>query len=96
MEGLSGLHFHTLCEQDFAPLERTVAAFEERFADLIPGMQWINFGGGHHITRPGYQVQALIGLPGLELVGPEPQWGGAAALSQRGLKHLHVRWRDAR
>jgi cytochrome P450 len=41
-------------------------------------------------------VQALIGLPGLELVGPEPQWGGAAALSQRGLKHLHVRWRDAR
>jgi carboxynorspermidine decarboxylase len=62
LEHVSGLHFHTLCEQDFPPLERTVRAFEERFADLIPRMKWINFGGGHHITRPGYQIDALTAL----------------------------------
>ena len=62
LQHVTGLHFHTLCEQDFPPLERTVRAFEERFADLIPRMKWINFGGGHHITRPGYQVDALIAL----------------------------------
>jgi carboxynorspermidine decarboxylase len=62
LDGLSGLHFHTLCEQDFPPLERTLAAFEEKFGDLLEGMQWVNFGGGHHITRPGYQVEALVSL----------------------------------
>jgi carboxynorspermidine decarboxylase len=61
LDGLSGLHFHTLCEQDFPPLERTLAAFEAKFGDLLKGMEWVNFGGGHHITRPGYQVEALIG-----------------------------------
>jgi len=62
LEGLTGLHFHTLFEQDLPPLERTVAAFEAKFGDLMSGMQWINFGGGHHITRAGYQVEALIRL----------------------------------
>jgi carboxynorspermidine decarboxylase len=61
LDGLSGLHFHTLCEQDFPPLERTLAAFEAKFGDLLKGMEWVNFGGGHHITRRGYQVEALIG-----------------------------------
>jgi carboxynorspermidine decarboxylase len=60
LEGISGLHFHTLCEQDFAPLERTAAAFEAKFGEFIPRMQWINFGGGHHITRPDYDVDALV------------------------------------
>lgn len=60
LQGISGLHFHTLCEQDFAPLERTLKAVEERFGDLLHGMKWVNFGGGHHITRPDYQVDALI------------------------------------
>ena len=60
LEGLSGLHFHTLCEQDFPPLARTIAAFEEKFGGLMKGMKWINFGGGHHVTRPGYQVDDLI------------------------------------
>jgi len=60
LEGLTGLHFHTLCEHDLPPLERTVAAFEREFGDLLPGMQWVNFGGGHHITRAGYQVEALV------------------------------------
>ena len=60
LHGISGLHFHTLCEQDFLPLERTLKAVEERFGDLLHGMKWVNFGGGHHISRPGYQVDALI------------------------------------
>ena len=59
---LSGLHFHTLCEQDLPPLARTVQAFEQKFGEFIPRMEWINFGGGHHITRPGYQVDELIRL----------------------------------
>ena len=60
LDGISGLHMHTLCEQDFPPLQRTVAAFEEKFGPFIPRMKWINFGGGHHITRSGYQVDELI------------------------------------
>lgn len=60
LEGISGLHFHTLCEQDFLPLKRTLAAVEEKFADYLPNMEWINFGGGHHITRADYQVDELI------------------------------------
>src|SRR5258706_3726226 len=60
LDGLSGLHFHTLCEQDFPPLERTLAAFEGKFGALMKGKEWINVGGGHHITRPGYQVEDLV------------------------------------
>ncbi|MBY6191184.1 carboxynorspermidine decarboxylase [Microbulbifer agarilyticus] len=60
LSGISGLHFHTLCEQDFEPLQRTIAAVEKKFGDLLPQMEWINFGGGHHITRRDYQVEALI------------------------------------
>ena len=56
---LDGLHFHTLCEQDADALAVTLAAVEEKFADLLPKMQWLNFGGGHHITRPGYALAAL-------------------------------------
>lgn len=60
LEGISGLHFHTLCEQEFAPLARTLDAVEKRFGHLLPQMEWVNFGGGHHITRPGYELEALI------------------------------------
>ncbi len=60
LEGISGLHFHTLCEQDFKPLERTLQAVEQRFGHLLPEMEWVNFGGGHHISRPDYQVDELI------------------------------------
>jgi carboxynorspermidine decarboxylase len=60
LEGISGLHFHTLCEQDFKPLERTLAVVEEKFGDYLHQMEWVNFGGGHHITRPDYQVDELI------------------------------------
>ena len=60
LDGMTGLHFHTLCEQDFPPLQRTLEAFEEKFGALLAGMEWVNMGGGHHITRPGYQVEDLI------------------------------------
>ncbi len=62
LAGISGLHFHTLCEQDFPPLARTVAAFEAKFGEFLPGMEWVNFGGGHHITRADYQVDDLVRL----------------------------------
>lgn len=56
---LDGLHFHTLCEQDADALEATLEAVEEKFGRYLPGMKWINFGGGHHITRPGYDIPRL-------------------------------------
>ena len=62
LEGIDGLHFHTLCEQDFMPLKRTVAAVEKQFGHLLEKMQWVNFGGGHHITRDDYQVDELSAL----------------------------------
>lgn len=57
---LDGLHFHTLCEQDADALEVTVHAFEEKFGDLLPRLKWVNFGGGHHLTRPGYDLERAI------------------------------------
>ena len=60
--GVEGLHFHTLCEQDAAPLVETFAAFEKAFGSFLPGLKWLNLGGGHHITRPGYDIAALEGL----------------------------------
>ena len=62
LSGISGLHFHTLCEKNSNSLKRTLKAFEEKFGDLIPRMKWINFGGGHHITRPDYDVDLLCRL----------------------------------
>ncbi len=62
LEGITGLHVHNLCEQNADAFERTLAAFEKTFADIIPQMQWINFGGGHHITRPDYDVPLLCRL----------------------------------
>ena len=56
---LDGLHFHTLCEQDADALAATLPAVEARFGDLLPRMKWLNFGGGHHITRPGYDLTTL-------------------------------------
>lgn len=62
LENISGLHFHTLCEQKFDPLERTINAIEEKFGEYLHQMQWINFGGGHHITADDYDVEGLITL----------------------------------
>ncbi|WP_223921460.1 carboxynorspermidine decarboxylase [Geobacter sp. AOG2] len=62
LEGVEGLHFHTLCEQLFEPLERTARAFEEKFGEFLPRMKWLNLGGGHHITREGYDIDGLVEL----------------------------------
>ncbi len=62
LEGISGLHFHTLCEQDSHALERTLKAVETKFGRFFPRLQWVNFGGGHHLTRPDYDVDHLCGL----------------------------------
>ena len=60
LDGLDGLHFHTLCQTNSDALERAVAAFEQKFGEFIPQMKWVNFGGGHHITRPDYDVDRLV------------------------------------
>jgi len=62
LEGVDGLHFHALCEQNVDALEGALKNFEERFSDFLPQMKWVNFGGGHHITREDYDVEALIKL----------------------------------
>lgn len=59
LEGVEGIHFHTLCEQNADALETTLDAVEERFGSLLYRMKWINFGGGHHITRPDYDKDTL-------------------------------------
>lgn len=56
---LDGLHFHTLCEQDSDALETTLDAVSRQYGDLLSHMKWLNFGGGHHITRPGYDMERL-------------------------------------
>ncbi len=59
LSGISGLHFHALCEQGADVLVRVLESFERRFGNYIAGMRWVNFGGGHHITRKGYDVDLL-------------------------------------
>lgn len=59
LDGVSGLHFHTLCEQDADDLAATAEAVEQQFGNYLKKMKWINFGGGHHITREGYDIELL-------------------------------------
>lgn len=60
LEGISGLHFHTLCEQNSDDLVTTVQAVEEKFGAYLHQMKWVNFGGGHHITRADYDIKTLV------------------------------------
>jgi carboxynorspermidine decarboxylase len=60
LEGISGLHFHNLCELNADALERTLQVVEEKFGFYFHKISWINFGGGHHITRPDYDIERLI------------------------------------
>lgn len=62
LAGIEGFHFHTLCEQDSDALEKTLDALEETFGAYLGRVKWINFGGGHHITREGYDIERLIRL----------------------------------
>lgn len=68
---LDGLHFHTLCEQDSDALAVTLEAVEARFGDILPRMKWLNMGGGHHITRPGYDIGRLEAC----LLSAREKWG---------------------
>ena len=60
--GVDGLHFHCLCEQGVDELRKVLEGFEGKFGDLLPCVEWVNFGGGHHITRDGYDVDGLVAL----------------------------------
>ncbi|WP_392663601.1 carboxynorspermidine decarboxylase [Amaricoccus sp. B4] len=62
LEGVDGVHMHTLCEQDFEPLARTWEAVKPTLAPFFSRLKWLNFGGGHHITRADYDREALIGF----------------------------------
>ena len=62
LDGIDGLHFHALCEQDADALEGVLAAFEKHFGRFLPQMKWVNFGGGHHITRKDYHRDQLVDL----------------------------------
>ncbi|MBP1994236.1 carboxynorspermidine decarboxylase [Paenibacillus eucommiae] len=59
LDGVSGLHFHTLCQQNSDDLATTLQAFEAKFGKWLPQMDWVNFGGGHHITRDDYDIATL-------------------------------------
>ena len=59
---VDGLHFHCLCEQGVDELRKVLAGFEENFGEFLPQMKWVNFGGGHHITRADYDVDGLVEL----------------------------------
>jgi len=71
MEGVDGLHFHTLCEQDFEPLRRTWESLRPRIERWMPQLRWLNFGGGHHVTRADYQRDSLVEF----LVGVKAETG---------------------
>ena len=60
LQGITGIHFHTLCEQAYEPLARTLDVIEQKFAEVLPKLEWVNFGGGHHITKPNYNIEALV------------------------------------
>lgn len=60
LEGIDGLHFHTMCEQNSDTLERTIKVVDEKFGRYIKNMKWLNMGGGHHITRPDYDIETLV------------------------------------
>lgn len=59
LSGMEGIHFHTLCEQNSDDLEATLKAVKEKFGFLMKDMKWVNFGGGHHITREDYDIETL-------------------------------------
>jgi len=62
LDTCEGLHFHALCEQDAGALEEVLEVFETKFGSYLPALKWVNFGGGHHMTKEGYDIEKLITL----------------------------------
>jgi carboxynorspermidine decarboxylase len=62
LSGVSGFHFHTLCQQNADDLETTLKVVEKKFGKYFARLKWLNFGGGHHLTRPDYDIQKLVKL----------------------------------
>ncbi|ODA39081.1 carboxynorspermidine decarboxylase [Desulfosporosinus sp. BG] len=60
LDGIEGLHFHTMCEQNSDTLARTIQVVDQKFGEFIKRMKWLNLGGGHHITRPDYDIETLV------------------------------------
>lgn len=60
LKGIDGIHFHTMCEQNSDTLERTIKIVDEKFGEILKDVKWINFGGGHHITREDYDIDCLV------------------------------------
>lgn len=60
LDGVDGIHFHSMCEQNSDTLERTIKVVEDKFGEYIHKMKWLNLGGGHHITRPDYDIETLV------------------------------------
>lgn len=90
LNGVEGLHFHTLCEQNADDLLTTFAAFEEKFGKFIPQMKWLNLGGGHHITRDDYDAESLISL----IKRIRSQYGVAVYLEPGEAIALNAGWLD--
>ena len=79
-EGVEGLHFHALCESSAADLAKVLKAFESQFGRFLPALKWVNMGGGHLMTRAGYDVEGLITL----LQGFERRWPGLHVILEPG------------
>jgi carboxynorspermidine decarboxylase len=96
LDGLSGVHFHTLCEQGAADLERTLEALDDHFGRILrsPRIRWLNMGGGHWITQPGYDRALLAELIGRvrEMYSLDEVWlePGEAAVLHAGELHASV------
>jgi len=88
LDGLEGLHFHALCEQDSDVLERTLAAVERRFPRLLEKVKWVNMGGGHHITRNDYDVERLVRV----VRGFKERWGKEVYLEPGEAVALNTGW----
>jgi len=85
---LNGLHFHNLCEKDSDALERTLVSVEHNFAPFIEQVQWVNFGGGHLVTRPGYDVDRLVRV----VRGFRERWGKQVYLEPGEAVGLNTGW----
>ncbi|MDE5642842.1 MAG: carboxynorspermidine decarboxylase [Muribaculaceae bacterium] len=79
-EGIEGLHFHALCESTSYDLEKVLEAFESSFGHLLPGLKWVNMGGGHLMTREGYDTDHLVNL----LLGFRQRWPGIKVILEPG------------